>query len=171
MFHQRRLLLISFFSAASLLTVKPFALIAQQQGSPHPSIQPRPSPNAPNPNVPAGLDGPQATPPDARTIDRARQQELKTQVSKLFDMVTDLKQQVEYSTRPPHFPSPPSKRRTKSKSSPNRSKTLQKTSAHLSHRTEVPQLRFCSPRFAALFACTKRRPTFIPDVLLFFTLL
>ena len=97
MFHQPRQLLVRFFTAASFLSVISLAAIAQ---SAHPSPaapQPRPSPNAPNPNVPAGLDGPQLTPPDARAIDRARQQELKMQVAKLYDMVTELKQQVEYS--------------------------------------------------------------------------
>jgi hypothetical protein len=97
MFQQRRELLKRFLGAASLLSVVPFEAVAQ---STHPQPGPpslRPSPNAPNPNVPAGLDGPQATPPDARAIDKARQQELKMQVSKLMDMVTELKHQVEYS--------------------------------------------------------------------------
>ena len=97
MVQQRRQLFIRLFGAASLLTAKPFAAIAQTAHPSPAAPQPRPSPNAPNPNVPAGLDGLQAAPPDARAIDKARQQELKMQVSKLLDMVTELKQQVEYS--------------------------------------------------------------------------
>jgi hypothetical protein len=47
--------------------------------------------------VPYGLkDGPQAaTGPDQKAIDRAKQQELRTDVSKLFEMVSELKEQVE----------------------------------------------------------------------------
>jgi hypothetical protein len=47
--------------------------------------------------VPYGLkDGPQAaTGPDQKAIDRANQQELRSDVSKLYEMVTDLKEQVE----------------------------------------------------------------------------
>jgi hypothetical protein len=97
MFQQRRELLKRLLGAASVFSMAPFEALAQtthpQPGAP----QPLPSPNVPNPNVPAGLDGPQATPPDARAIDKARQQELKMQVSKLMDMVAELKHQVDYS--------------------------------------------------------------------------
>ncbi|HKV63756.1 MAG TPA: hypothetical protein VJO16_17745 [Candidatus Acidoferrum sp.] len=94
----RRRLLMSLVGAAGVLALRP-VLLARQAGT-HPTPQPpqpRPSPNAPDAHVPYGLkDGPQAaTGPDQKTLDRAKQQELRTDVSKLYEMVSELKDQVE----------------------------------------------------------------------------
>ena len=94
----RRRLLMSFVAAIGVLAFRP-VLTARQAGT-HPTPQPpqpRPSPNAPDAHVPYGLkDGPQAaTGPDQKAIDRAKQQELRTDVSKLYEMVSELKEQVE----------------------------------------------------------------------------
>jgi hypothetical protein len=97
MLDQRRKLLIRSFYALSFFSLNSLAAIAQRTGSTPSPPQPKGDPNAPNGNVPSGLKGPQVTPSDPRTVDRARQQELKTQVSKLYDMVAELKQQVEFS--------------------------------------------------------------------------
>jgi len=94
----RRRLLLMFAGAAGVLALRP--VLAVCQGAPHPTPQPpqpRPSPNAPDANVPYGLkDGPQAAAgPDQKAIDKAKQQELRTDVSKLYEMVSELKEQVE----------------------------------------------------------------------------
>jgi hypothetical protein len=94
----RRRLLMNFVGAAGVLALKP-ALALCQGVSAHPTPQPpqpRPSPNAPDANVPYGLkDGPQATVTDKKGIERANQQELRSDVSRLYEMVADLKDQVE----------------------------------------------------------------------------
>ena len=41
------------------------------------------------------MNGPQATGPDEKAIDRANQQEIRSDVSKLYEMVSELKDQVE----------------------------------------------------------------------------
>jgi hypothetical protein len=94
----RRRLFISFVGAVGVLVFKPL-LSAWQAAGTHPTPQPpqpRPSPNAPDANVPYGLKGPQATTSvDQKTIDRAKQQELRSDVSRLYEMVSELKEQVE----------------------------------------------------------------------------
>ena len=50
---------------------------------------------APNPNFPSGLDGPQATGPDKKAIDRQNQKEIKADVTKLYEMVSELKEQID----------------------------------------------------------------------------
>jgi len=48
--------------------------------------------------VPYGLkDGPQAAVSDKKAIERANQQELRSNVSKLYEIVADLKDQVDLS--------------------------------------------------------------------------
>ena len=94
----RRHLLVTFVGVVGLLAFKP-VLAARQAGarSTPQAPQPRPSPNAPDAHVPYGLkDGPKAaTGPDQKSVDRAKQQELRTDVSKLYEMVSELKEQVE----------------------------------------------------------------------------
>ena len=57
--------------------------------------QPLPSPNAPDPHAPAGLDRPHMAGPDKKTIDPKLQAELRGEVEKLFQLASELKQQVE----------------------------------------------------------------------------
>jgi hypothetical protein len=60
--------------------------------------RPIPSPNAPNPNFPPGLDGPPNQPDQStRTIDPQVQKDLRASVEKLFDLAAELKQQVQKS--------------------------------------------------------------------------
>lgn len=85
----RRRMLSTLAGAAAALVSAPF-LRAQM----HPSPQPMPSPNAPNQNAPGGLDGIQAT-KDGKSINPQNEAEIKADVSKLYDLVTDLKKQVD----------------------------------------------------------------------------
>jgi hypothetical protein len=94
----RRRLLLTFVGAAGVLALRPVFAAPQAGTRPTPQPpQPRPSPNAPDGHVPYGLkDGPQAaTGPDQKSIDRAKQQELRTDVSKLYEMVSELKDLIE----------------------------------------------------------------------------
>ena len=62
-----------------------------------PPIVPRPSPNAPNPNYPPGLQGPEQTPPDPKKLDRQNRAEIQADVQKLYELIGELKEQVERS--------------------------------------------------------------------------
>ena len=53
-----------------------------------------PHPTHPIPISP-GLDGPQATGPDKKAIDRQNQQEIRADVTKLYEMVSELKDQID----------------------------------------------------------------------------
>jgi hypothetical protein len=87
--------MMTCLGAAGVLASQP--LMAALQGSPaHPSPpQPRPSPNTPNPNFPPGLKGPPVTGPDKKAIDRQNQEEIRTDVTKLYEMVSELKDEVD----------------------------------------------------------------------------
>jgi hypothetical protein len=56
--------------------------------------QPVPSPNAPNPSFPSGMNGPGIKDPDAKTLDRQNQAEVKAQVEKLYALVFELREQM-----------------------------------------------------------------------------
>jgi hypothetical protein len=70
------------------------ALSSQPQ---HPDIQPRPSPNTPDPNHPWGLAGHGQPPRDRKAIAVQNQAEVKADVEKLYVLITELKEQVEKS--------------------------------------------------------------------------
>jgi hypothetical protein len=59
-----------------------------------PIPQPRPSPNAPDPNNPSGLDGPQAT-KQSPVIPPVNAKEIRDEVEKMYALVSDLKKEVE----------------------------------------------------------------------------
>ena len=89
----RRRWLTTFLGAAGILAAKPLLLSALPMQV-HP--QPIPSPNAPNPNFPPGLNGPDNTPaPDHKDVDPKKQQEIKTDVQKLFELASELKNETE----------------------------------------------------------------------------
>ncbi len=94
MLESRRRLMISFLGAAGILAAEPLFAALQSNGV-RPPPPPRPSPNAPDPNFPPGLNGPQAAGSDKKTIDKANQQELRTDVSRLYEMVSELKEQID----------------------------------------------------------------------------
>jgi hypothetical protein len=54
----------------------------------------KPSPNAPNPNYPPGMNGPGPTGPDQKAIDKQNQEQIRSDVDKLYVLVSDLKQEV-----------------------------------------------------------------------------
>ncbi len=87
----RRRCLAILATAAGFLATKPFLL-----GQMRPAPQPIPSPNAPNQNYPPGLNGPDNRPDlKNKSADPQIQQEIRTDVQKLFDLALDLRQQVE----------------------------------------------------------------------------
>jgi hypothetical protein len=66
-------------------------------GQRRPEPQPMPSPNAPNPAYPPGLnDWPEnKRDPDVKQVDPLKQQELRFDVEKLYQLVSELKKEVE----------------------------------------------------------------------------
>ena len=94
MTESRRHLLMTVLGAAGALTIEPVLSGLQGPGV-RPAPQPRPSPNAPNPNFPPGLDGPQLSQADTKALKKQNQLEIKTDVTKLSELVSELKQQVE----------------------------------------------------------------------------
>jgi hypothetical protein len=88
----RRNLLMGLVGAAGMVALRPSP---QHSGGVTP--QPIPSPNAPkDQNAPAGLDNAGVGQDDkARAIAQENQRLVKADVEKLFDMATELKQQVE----------------------------------------------------------------------------
>jgi hypothetical protein len=94
MFRSRHSLTIIFVAAVILMSTSSVT----PQGHPTPPpIVPRPSPNAPNPNYPPGLQGPEQTPPDPKKVNRQNQAEIKADVQKLYELIGELKEQVERS--------------------------------------------------------------------------
>ena len=90
----RRHLLMTFAGAFGVLAVEPLLSGLQAPGV-RPDPQPRPSPNAPNPNFLPGFDGPRATTTDPKVIKKQNQMEIRTDVGKLYEMVSELKDQVQ----------------------------------------------------------------------------
>jgi hypothetical protein len=80
--------------AAGILASEPLIAAFQATGV-RPAPQPRPSPNAPNPNFPPGFEGPQATGVDKKAIDRQNQKEIRADVTRLYEMVSELKDQID----------------------------------------------------------------------------
>jgi hypothetical protein len=90
MLDTRRQLLRSVFSMAAALSFSA-RLFGQQQ---HPPPQPLPSPNAPNPAYPQGMNGPGPTMPDQKTIDKQNQVQIRADVDKMYAMVSEMKQEL-----------------------------------------------------------------------------
>jgi hypothetical protein len=89
MFNTRRQLLSSAIPLAALLSL-PSQLFSSQTRT----IEYRPSPNAPDPHFPQGMNGPGPTPPDQKSIDKQNQAEIRADVDKLYSLVSELKQQI-----------------------------------------------------------------------------
>jgi hypothetical protein len=89
MFESRRDVLTIFASAAGILSATSF-LFAQR------TPQPMPSPHAPDPHFPPGLNGPDITPePDKKVVDPQKQRDIRTDIEKLYSLASDLKTQVD----------------------------------------------------------------------------
>ena len=88
----RRRLLTIFAGAAGVLASEPLLGLAYPaQHTP----QPMPSPNAPNQNFPPGLNGPDNQPSsDKKQVDPKKQEEIRTDIQKLYDLATELKEQA-----------------------------------------------------------------------------
>ena len=78
-------------SAGSSLSLLLFAHLVSGQ-----TPRPLPSPNAPNPNAPGGLEGIPATKDgNSRRANPQLAMQMRSDVQKLYDMVVDLKKQVD----------------------------------------------------------------------------
>jgi hypothetical protein len=86
----RRSLIHGFAVFTGLSAAAPLLFARQMNQTP----QPIPSPNAPNPRFPNGMNGPNPTGPDQKAIDKSQAAQLRTDVDKLFALVTDLRQEV-----------------------------------------------------------------------------
>ncbi len=86
----RRRVLLTLFGAAGVLAAAPLL-----PGMQRPTPQPLPSPNAPDPHVPTGLDRPNVGSSETRTTSPDNAKQIKTDVEKLYDLASELKQQVE----------------------------------------------------------------------------
>jgi hypothetical protein len=88
----RRRLLTTFVGAAGVLATKPLlgsAFPAQR------TPQPLPSPHAPNQNFPPGLDGPDNKPSsDKKEVDPKKLEEIRTDIQKLYELASELKDQT-----------------------------------------------------------------------------
>jgi hypothetical protein len=74
-----------------MLAAKPLLSFAQGR-----TPQPVPSPNAPNQNFPPGLNGPDIRPDsNTKTIAPQHQKEIREDVERLFQLITEFKDQVE----------------------------------------------------------------------------
>lgn len=89
----RRNLLTILFSAASVLTIEPL-LGGAQAPAPGSGSAPKAKvyPNGQDPNA-TGIEEPSRL--DPKAIERANQQKIRTDVVKLYEMVSDLKEQIE----------------------------------------------------------------------------
>ena len=88
MLDTRRQLLRSVISMAAALSVS--SRLLGQRASP----QPVPSPNAPNPNFPQGMNGPGPTPSDQKTMDKQNAAQIRADVDKMYAMVSEMKQEL-----------------------------------------------------------------------------
>jgi hypothetical protein len=89
-FSRRKMVLSIFGATAGLMAGAPLYSGGQRP-------QPMPSPNAPNPSFPPGLNGPDQRPADKKQIDRQNQAEVKAGVEKLYQLITELRDQVQKS--------------------------------------------------------------------------
>lgn len=87
----RRHWLMTVVGALGLLAVRP--LFSRAQGQSRPSPKPIPYPNGLDPNVAPGIDEPSHL--DLKAIEQANQKKLRSDVSKLYEMVSELKDQLE----------------------------------------------------------------------------
>ena len=90
----RRTFLVNFGGSAAVLATNVMwgAGAPMQRGTP----QPLPSPNAPNPQFPPGLNGPDIKPHDkTKTVNPQNQKDLRTDVEQLYQLATQLKSEFD----------------------------------------------------------------------------
>ena len=90
----RRHLLAALFGAAGFLTVEPL-LAGLQAPAPGSGSSPRAKvyPNGRDPNAMTGIDDPSR--PNPKAIERANQREIRADIAKLYEMVTELREEIE----------------------------------------------------------------------------
>jgi len=91
----RRRLLATFVGVAGGLAAEPVLSSALAFQRPP---QPIPSPNAPNPNYPPGLNNAGVNPneeKEAKAVDPQRQKDIRADVQRLYELVGELKDEVE----------------------------------------------------------------------------
>ena len=84
----RRHLLTALLGTAGVLVVEPL-LAGPQAPAPGSKVYP----NGRDPNAATGIDEPSRL--DPKAIERANQQKIRTDVAELYEMVSDLKEQIE----------------------------------------------------------------------------
>jgi len=91
----RRDAILTVITATTFIFLAAVTSALAQHPTPQPP-QPRQSPNAPtNQNVPQGLDGPQLTPEsDKVSFDVQNDREIRAGVDRLYNMVVELKNEV-----------------------------------------------------------------------------
>ena len=94
MLDSRRRLFSMLGGIAGILTLDSLGSAFQTNGG-RSAPSPRPSPNAPDPHVPNGMNGPQPTVSEGKAVALANQKELRADVALLYGMVAELKEQVE----------------------------------------------------------------------------
>ena len=87
MLDTRRQILQSLFSCVAVFSFR--TALAQQHDIPL-----KPSPNAPDPRYPQGMNGPGPKQPDQKAIDKQNQEEIRAEVDKMFAIVSELKQEL-----------------------------------------------------------------------------
>ena len=90
MMETRRRMSATFVGVAALLPAGP--TLSWLQGTGH-VVKPHPYPNGRDPSAPASLDEPSRV--NRKAIEMENQKELRANVAKLYDMVVELKEQVE----------------------------------------------------------------------------
>lgn len=93
MTESRRRWLSAFVAALGALAAKPLFSAPGEQNRTQPKT--RPYPNGRNPSTDHGIDEP--SPQDPRAILEANQKKLRSDVSKLYEMASELKEQVEHT--------------------------------------------------------------------------
>ena len=88
----RRHLLTTFFGAAGVLALTPFFYRLQVPVG-RPSTKALPYPNGRDPNKAPDMEEPRTL--DRKAIEVANQKEIRSDVERLFKMISDLKQQIE----------------------------------------------------------------------------
>jgi hypothetical protein len=90
---RRRITIAAAVLLAALATLALVSSAQSTKATPSPP-QPRPSPNAPNPNFPPGLNGPAVKGPDPKALDKQNQEELQSDIEKLYALAFVLREQM-----------------------------------------------------------------------------
>jgi len=94
MIESRRRLLTIFAGATGVLAAEPI-LVGLQSTYRRP-LQPKPSSDTPDPHYPVRIDGPNATSNSSKAaIDQQTQKEIRIAIARLYELVAELKEQVE----------------------------------------------------------------------------